>query len=154
MGRARGALPAARGAHGRRGRRRRDDDDLPDRDPPRQRRAAARRPAALEDCTAADEVPVPRGVQRAWVRRLRPPAYRLVALSAAALSTLVLIGEVTLAAPLNLSPFSWTLRALDDSHRGRGSSAGWACVAFRACALAPLLYMSLCIGGCVGGTTN
>ena len=81
--------------------------------------------------------------QRIWVRCLRYPAYRAAALVTLSLSASVLLGEVTLAAPYNLSPFSWTLHALDHYHEYWTS--GWAQVAFQICALIPLLYMSLCV---------
>jgi len=50
-------------------------------------------------------------LQRLWIRCLRYPTYRSLSLITFVLSAFVLLSEVTLAAPLNLSPFSWTLHA-------------------------------------------
>lgn len=82
-------------------------------------------------------------LQRLWVRCLRYPAYRAAALVTLGLSASVLLGEVTLSAPLNLAPCSWVLHALDRYHEY--GTSGWAPVAFQVSALIPLLYMSLCV---------
>ena len=83
---------------------------------------------------------------RLWVRYLRYPTYRCVSLITAVLSIFVLLSEVTLAAPLNLSPFSWTLHALDKYyHRGNSSTR----ILFQIAALIPLLYMSICVYTCL-----
>ncbi|KAL7479613.1 hypothetical protein ACHAW6_005336 [Cyclotella cf. meneghiniana] len=80
------------------------------------------------------------GLQRLWIRHLRYHTYRFAAILTATLSLFVLISEVTLAAPVNLSPFSWTLHALDDY----GDS-----ILFQIAALVPLLYMSICVYTCL-----
>jgi transcriptional regulator NrdR family protein len=79
-------------------------------------------------------------VQFFWIRHLRYYTYRFAAVFTATLSVFVIISEVTLAAPANLSPFSWTLHALDDN----GST-----VLFQMLALIPLLYMSICVYTCL-----
>ncbi len=86
-------------------------------------------------------------MQRLWVRYLRYPIYRCMAMITAVLSVFVLLSEVTLSASLNLSPFSWTLHALDSYHNY--ATANWAQIAFQICALIPLLYMSLCVYTCL-----
>lgn len=67
-------------------------------------------------------------------------------MTTAALSIFVLLSEVTLAVPLNLSPLSWTLHALDGYYRYDNSSAR---VLFQISALVPLLYMSICVYACL-----
>ena len=83
---------------------------------------------------------------RLWVRYLRYPTYRCVSLITAVLSIFVLLSEVTLAAPLNLSPFSWTLHALDKYYHSGNSSTR---ILFQIAALIPLLYMSICVYTCL-----
>ncbi|KAL3817581.1 hypothetical protein ACHAXA_006470 [Cyclostephanos tholiformis] len=85
-------------------------------------------------------------LQRLWVRYLRYPTYRCVSLITAVLSIFVLLSEVTLAAPLNLSPFSWTLHALDKYYHHENSSTR---ILFQISALVPLLYMSVCVYACL-----
>ncbi len=85
-------------------------------------------------------------LQRIWVRYLRYPIYRCTALITATLSVFVLLSEVTLGIPLNLSPFSWTLHALDLYHREHNSTSRFL---FQVAALIPLLYMSLCVYTCL-----
>jgi hypothetical protein len=85
-------------------------------------------------------------LQRLWVRYLRYPTYRCASVITAALSTFVLLSEVTLASPLNLSPFSWTLHALDKYYQYENSSTR---VLFQISALVPLLYMSICVYACL-----
>eukprot|EP00584_Thalassiosira_punctigera_P012780 CAMPEP_0172548706 /NCGR_PEP_ID=MMETSP1067-20121228/17934_1 /TAXON_ID=265564 ORGANISM="Thalassiosira punctigera, Strain Tpunct2005C2" /NCGR_SAMPLE_ID=MMETSP1067 /ASSEMBLY_ACC=CAM_ASM_000444 /LENGTH=677 /DNA_ID=CAMNT_0013335961 /DNA_START=460 /DNA_END=2493 /DNA_ORIENTATION=- len=84
-------------------------------------------------------------LQRFWVRCLRYPTYRCLSLATAVLSAFVLLSEVTLAAPLDLSPFSWTLHALDAYHEKNSTTR----IIFQAFALIPLLYMSLCVYACL-----
>eukprot|EP00581_Thalassiosira_minuscula_P015993 CAMPEP_0183720370 /NCGR_PEP_ID=MMETSP0737-20130205/12997_1 /TAXON_ID=385413 /ORGANISM="Thalassiosira miniscula, Strain CCMP1093" /LENGTH=678 /DNA_ID=CAMNT_0025950217 /DNA_START=368 /DNA_END=2404 /DNA_ORIENTATION=- len=84
-------------------------------------------------------------LQRLWIRYLRYPTYRAMALFTATLSIFVLLSEVTLAAPINLSPFSWTLKALDNYHVKNSTTQ----LIFQVCALIPLLYMSLCVYTCL-----
>jgi hypothetical protein len=86
-------------------------------------------------------------LQRLWVRYLRYPTYRCVSLITAALSIFVLLSEVTLAAPLNLSPFSWTLHALDRHYYRHNNSSTR--ILFQIAALIPLLYMSICVYTCL-----
>ncbi|KAL7470533.1 hypothetical protein ACHAXS_010784 [Conticribra weissflogii] len=81
-------------------------------------------------------------MQRLWVRHLRYHTFRVLAIITAVLSVFVLLSEVTLAAPLNLSPFSWVLHSLDHFDSG-------ARILFQTCALIPLLYMSLCVYTCL-----
>lgn len=69
-------------------------------------------------------------VERLWVKHLRYFTYRLGSMITAILSIFVVLGECTLAAPVNLSPFSWILHGLDNS----GKSA-----IFQTAALIPLL---------------
>lgn len=83
-------------------------------------------------------------LQRFWVRFLRYPTYRCVSLITAVLSVFVLLSEVTLGLPLNLSPFSWTLHALDEFERNSTTQ-----VLFQIAALIPLLYMSICVYTCL-----
>lgn len=54
-------------------------------------------------------------IERLWIRHLRYYAFRSGSILTGILSICVLLGEVTLAVPINLSPFSWILHALDDS---------------------------------------
>ena len=82
-------------------------------------------------------------LQRFWLRHLRYHTYRFIALTTAVLSVFVLLSEVTLASSLNLSPFSWTLAALD---QWGGSSSQ---ILFQLAALIPLLYMSICVYTCL-----
>jgi len=82
-------------------------------------------------------------LQRFWMRHLRYHTYRFIALTTAVLSVFVLLSEVTLASSLNLSPFSWTLAALD---QWGGSSSQ---ILFQLAALIPLLYMSICVYTCL-----
>jgi hypothetical protein len=84
-------------------------------------------------------------MQRLWVRYLRYPTYRCIALFTAILSIFVLVSEVTLSAPLNLSPFSWTLYALNNYHYKNSSTR----ILFQIAALIPLLYMSICVYTCL-----
>ena len=81
--------------------------------------------------------------QRFWLRHLRYHTYRFIAFTTAVLSVFVLLSEVTLASSLNLSPFSWTLAALD---QWGGSSSQ---ILFQLAALVPLLYMSICVYTCL-----
>ena len=85
-------------------------------------------------------------LQRLWVRYLRYPTYRTIALITAVLSVFVLLSEVTLAAPLNLSPFSWTLHALDNYDDQNSTRQQ---ILFQVAALIPLLYMSMCVYTCL-----
>ena len=80
-------------------------------------------------------------LHRCWVRCLRLPTYRAISIITAFLSVFVLMSEVTLAAPLNLSPFSWTLHALELTTTGY--------ILYQLAALIPLLYMSLCVYTCL-----
>ena len=82
-------------------------------------------------------------LQRMWVRYLRYPAFRAMAFITAVLSVFVLISEVTLSVPLNLSPFSWVLHALDGDDSARSQ------ILFQIAALIPLLYMSICAYTCL-----
>jgi len=82
-------------------------------------------------------------LQRFWLKYLRYHTYRLIAVTTAVLSVFVLLSEVTLASSLNLSPFSWTLAALD---RWGGTSSQ---ILFQLAALVPLLYMSICVYTCL-----
>ena len=82
-------------------------------------------------------------LQRIWVRYLRYPAFRSMALITAVLSVFVLISEVTLSVPINLSPFSWVLHALDGDDSARSQ------ILFQIAALIPLLYMSICAYTCL-----
>ena len=86
-------------------------------------------------------------LQRTWVRYLRYPVFRCIALITATLSVFVLLSEVTLGVPLNLSPFSWTLHALDRYHKEHNNSTSR--FLFQVVALIPLLYMSLCVYTCL-----
>jgi hypothetical protein len=86
-------------------------------------------------------------LQRTWVRYLRYPVYRCIAIITATLSVFVLLSEVTLGVPLNLSPFSWTLHALDRYHKEHNNSTSR--FLFQVTALIPLLYMSLCVYTCL-----
>mgnify|MGYP000140011004 CR=1 FL=1 len=86
-------------------------------------------------------------LQRLWVRYLRFPTYRFISLTTAVLSVFVLLSEVTISASLNLSPFSWTLHALDSYYKHGGSSSTK--IIFQIAALIPLLYMSLCVYTCL-----
>ena len=82
-------------------------------------------------------------LQRIWVRYLRYPAFRAMAFITAVLSVFVLISEVTLSVPINLSPFSWVLHALDGDDSARSQ------ILFQIAALIPLLYMSICAYTCL-----
>jgi hypothetical protein len=82
-------------------------------------------------------------LQKLWVQHLRYHAYRIIAIVTAVLSAFVLLSEVTLAVPLNLSPFSWTLHALDNSSDSTHQKL------FQIAALIPLLYMSICVYTCL-----
>lgn len=84
-------------------------------------------------------------IQRLWVRYIRYPTYRCIALFTAILSIFVLVSEVTLSASLNLSPFSWTLYALNNYHYKNSSTQ----ILFQIAALIPLLYMSICAYTCL-----
>ena len=84
-------------------------------------------------------------MQRLWVRYLRYPTYRCIALFTAILSIFVLVSEVTLSVPLNLSPFSWTLYVLNNYHYKNSSTR----ILFQIAALIPLLYMSICVYTCL-----
>ena len=86
-------------------------------------------------------------LQRLWVRYLRFPTYRFISLTTAVLSVFVLLSEVTISASLNLSPFSWTLHALDSYYKHGGPSSTR--IIFQISALIPLLYMSLCVYTCL-----
>lgn len=68
--------------------------------------------------------------EKVWIRHLRYYTYRLGSITTAILSVFVVLGEVTLAAPINLSPFSWILHALEDSGKS---------IFFQISALIPLL---------------
>ena len=68
-----------------------------------------------------------------WFRHFRYYSYRFCSIVTAILSVFVVLGEITLAAPINLSPFSWILHAL-----GTNGSA----VLFQIAALIPLLCKS------------
>jgi hypothetical protein len=70
------------------------------------------------------------GLERLWIRHLRYFTFRFGAVLTGTLSVFVVLGEVTLAAPINLSPISWILHAFDDY----GSS-----ILFQIAALVPLL---------------
>jgi hypothetical protein len=70
-----------------------------------------------------------------WLVALRGLSYRVSGMACAGLSAMVLWSEATLAAPFNLSPFAWLLRAFDND---RG-------LLFQLAAMLPLLYMSLCV---------
>ena len=83
-------------------------------------------------------------LQRLWVRYLRYPFFRAISITTAVLSAFVMLSEVTLAAPLNLSPFSWTLHALDNYERNSTTQ-----ILFQVAALIPLLYMSICVYTCL-----
>jgi len=85
-------------------------------------------------------------LQRLWVRYLRYPTYRCISLITAVLSVFVLLSEVTLSAPLNLSPFSWTLHALDNYYDQYFKTTQ---ILFQIAALIPLLYMSICVYTCL-----
>mmetsp|Transcript_26025 Transcript_26025/g.54298 ORF Transcript_26025/g.54298 Transcript_26025/m.54298 type:complete len:729 (-) Transcript_26025:217-2403(-) len=90
-------------------------------------------------------------LQRIWIRCLRYPTYRAVSIITATLSAFVLLSEVTLSATkINLSPFSWTLHALD-AHREKtnGDTSTQFQLVFQICALIPLVYMSLCVYTCL-----
>eukprot|EP00804_Cyclotella_cryptica_P011084 CCRYP_013543-RA/>CCRYP_013543-RA protein AED:0.18 eAED:0.18 QI:543/1/1/1/0.66/0.5/4/285/692 len=80
------------------------------------------------------------GLQRLWIRHLRYHTYRFAAILTATLSIFVLISEVTLAAPVNLSPFSWLLHVLDEYDNS---------ILFQIAALIPLLYISICVYTCL-----
>lgn len=86
-------------------------------------------------------------LQRTWLRYLRYPVYRCIAIITAILSVFVLLSEVTLGVPLNLSPFSWTLHALDRYHKEHNNSTSR--FLFQVTCLIPLLYMSLCVYTCL-----
>ena len=114
-------------------------------------------------------------LQRLWVRHLRYHTFRIFAMITAVLSVFVLLSEVTLAAPMNLSPFSWVLHALpsgtssastsdssntdpeEDAYDGSSSSSNTdgasqgkgTEILFQICALIPLLYMSICVYTCL-----
>ena len=75
--------------------------------------------------------------QRVWVRYLRFPTYRVVAMITAVLSIFVLMSEVTLGAKLNLSPFSWLVHGIEKADHSSHQ------IPFQIAALVPLLYMSL-----------
>ena len=83
-------------------------------------------------------------IQRIWIRYLRYPSFRAMAFITAILSIFVLISEVTLSIPINLSPFSWTLHALDHTKALVHTQ-----FLFQMAALIPLLYMSLCVYTCL-----
>mmetsp|Transcript_5562 Transcript_5562/g.8221 ORF Transcript_5562/g.8221 Transcript_5562/m.8221 type:complete len:642 (-) Transcript_5562:117-2042(-) len=84
-------------------------------------------------------VPLGTKVQGMWRKHLRNPTYRLMALSTAGLSILILWCEATLAVEYNLSPFNLFLDLLDGPNgRQKGTL-------FQIAALIPLLYMSTCV---------
>ncbi|KAL7527201.1 hypothetical protein ACHAXR_003548 [Thalassiosira sp. AJA248-18] len=83
-------------------------------------------------------------LQRFWVRCLRYPTYRCISIISAVLSVFVLVSEVTIAASLNLSPFSWILHAVDDYDQNSTTQ-----ILFQIAALVPLLYMSICVYTCL-----
>ena len=70
------------------------------------------------------------GLERLWIKYLRYYSYRIGSIISATLSVFVILGEVTLAVPVNVSPFSWILHVLDDY----GNS-----ILFQISALVPLL---------------
>lgn len=76
-------------------------------------------------------------VRYLWLKVLRTPVYRVLAVSLAALSVAVLWSEATLALPFNLSPFALALR-LFDNNGDKG-------LLFQIAALVPLLYISACV---------
>eukprot|EP00978_Attheya_sp_CCMP212_P017436 scaffold46425_cov55-Attheya_sp.AAC.3 len=71
-----------------------------------------------------------------WMRQLRGPVYRLMALSMAILSGTVLWSEATIGLPFNVSPFALFLEAFGSSSKN---------IFFQIAALIPLLYMSACV---------
>ena len=73
-------------------------------------------------------------IERLWIKHLRYYSYRFCSIISATLSIFVVMGEVTLAAPINLSPFSWILHAMDENNNT---------VLFQIAALIPLLCKSL-----------
>jgi hypothetical protein len=75
-------------------------------------------------------------LERLWIRHMRYYMFRIWAIITGILSVCVLLGEVTLAVPLNLSPFSWILHALD--HSGKT-------ILFQIAALVPLLCEYICL---------
>jgi len=70
------------------------------------------------------------GFERLWIKHLRYYSYRFGSIISATLSVFVILGEVTLAVPVNLSPFSWILHELD--HYGNS-------ILFQIAASVPLL---------------
>ena len=76
-------------------------------------------------------------LRRIWVRYLRFPTYRVVAMITAVMSVFVLMSEVTLGAKMNLSPFSWLVHGIEKTDQSSHQ------IPFQLAALVPLLYMSL-----------
>lgn len=76
-------------------------------------------------------------LRRVWVRYLRFPTYRVVAMITAVLSVFVLMSEVTLGSKMNLSPFSWLVHGIEKTDQSSHQ------IPFQIAALVPLLYMSL-----------
>lgn len=77
-----------------------------------------------------------------WVRYLRSPTYRAVAVLTATLSGMVLWSEATLTLPVNLSPFALFLGLSGEGEGNKEESQGG--LVYQIAALVPLLYMSLC----------
>jgi len=73
-----------------------------------------------------------------WVKFLRGFTYRILGITAAGLSGVVLWSETTMAIPINLSPFALVLKIFDED----GLESG---ILFKISALIPLLYMSACV---------
>mmetsp|Transcript_30818 Transcript_30818/g.50907 ORF Transcript_30818/g.50907 Transcript_30818/m.50907 type:complete len:619 (+) Transcript_30818:250-2106(+) len=70
-----------------------------------------------------------------WLLILRKPCFKVLGMSCAGLSGMVLWSEATLSFPYNVSPFALFLR-LFDQKRG---------LLFQLAALIPFLYMSICV---------
>lgn len=70
-----------------------------------------------------------------WLSCLRNPCYKILGMSTAVLSGMVLWSEATLWLPFNASPFALLLRLFDET---RG-------MLFQLSALIPFLYMSICV---------
>ena len=70
-----------------------------------------------------------------WLSCLRRPCYKILGMSCAVLSGMVLWSEATLWLPFNASPFALLLRWFDET---RG-------ILFQLSALIPFLYMSICV---------
>ncbi len=78
-------------------------------------------------------------LQRFWVQRLHYPTYCCLSLATAILLESVLLSEVMLTAPVNLSPFSWTLCALEAYHKKNLTMR----IIFQAFELITLLYIAI-----------